>query len=216
LWQIDAGLALDYGDTRASINGYQSWVQDYITFRGALVDDPTGARLLQYAPTNLATLTGFEARGERDLSSQWTVFVAGHYVHGVDQTLGAPLWGISPLEGQAGINWHDDSPNDRYAVETVVRVVDSQSRLGVIRPAAGGNSLATIAIEDYTPAFTTVNVRGYWNPRKNLRIIGGVENLLDATYLQHLDLRLSQPTQFGSAFAYAPGITPYAGIDWTY
>jgi iron complex outermembrane receptor protein len=224
LWQIDAALTLDYGNTRANIAGYHSWINNYITYTGALVDDPTGARLLQYTPTQLATLTGFEARVEQDLSSRWMAFGAGHYVYGVDQTLGAPLWGISPIEGQVGLNWHDDSPRDRYAVEGVVRFVNSQRRLGQIAPAVPlGNSFPDerlIPIEDVTPCFTVVNLRGYWNVRQDqyqqLRLIGGVDNLFDATYLQHLDLRLSQPSAFGNAFAYAPGITPYVGIDWTY
>jgi outer membrane receptor protein involved in Fe transport len=178
--------------------------------------------LIQYFPTDLATLTGFEAKVEHDLSSSWTTWAAGHYVHGTDETLNQPLWGISPLEGQLGLNYHHAENPDLWGIETIARFVDSQNRLGRIR--AGSPPLfnqGLVPIESYTPAFVTVNIRGYWepqlnNPRSKVRLIAGVENLLDATYLQHLDLRLPNSNGFDEAFALYPGITPYAGFDWTY
>ncbi len=226
LWQLDAGLYADYGDVRGSVSAYHGWVQDYITYRGGVVRDPTGALLVRYVRTPLATLTGFEFKGEKDLSSSWTAFVAGHYVQGHDQTLDAPLPGISPLEGILGLQWHSAEDPDRLGAEFLLRAVDAQDRLGVIRL---GNLFDTgqRTVEQVTGGFTVINVRGYWSPdeEKRLRIVGGVENLFDRTYLQHLDLRLAGSAggppgsglgPFSSAFAYAPGITPYLGIDWTY
>lgn len=226
LWQMDAGLYADYGDVRASIVGYHAWIQDYITYRGGVVRDPTGALLVRYVNTPEATLTGFEFKAEKDLSSTWTTFFAGHYVQGHDQVLDAPLPGISPLEGIFGLRWHSAIDPEALGAEILVRAVDAQDRLGVIRL---GNltDVGQAPVEQVTGGFTVVNVRGYWSPdeEKRLRIVGGVENLFDRTYLQHLDLRLPSspagPTgsglgPFGPAFAYAPGITPYLGIDWTY
>jgi outer membrane receptor protein involved in Fe transport len=226
LWQLDAGLAADYGNTRGAFNAYHSWIIDYITYQGLPVPDPTGARLLHHVATPLATLTGFEARFEQDLSSSWTALAAAHYVEGQDQDLDAPLPGISPLEGVVGLRWHDAEDPDLVGVEFLVRMVDAQNRLGVIR--LGSPFLPPVtpsqqAIEQRTPGFTTVNIRGYWNPSDNFRLIAGIENLFDFTYLQHLDLRLpfddnvSAPTlPFDPAFAYAPGITPYIGVDWSF
>jgi outer membrane receptor protein involved in Fe transport len=230
LWQIDAGLSGDYGDTRAGFNVFHSWVLDYITFRGARVEDPTGAQLIRYFPTPLATLYGFEFKGERDLSSEWTAFLVSHYLQGQDQTLGAPLWGISPLEGQVGLRWNQVMDEETRGVELLVRMVASQNRLGVMR-VGDQQTIGTTRIEQATPSFTTVAVRGFWNYGTNVRFVGGVENLFNATYLQHLDLRLPRgggtlvapPAPSGTrfpvynpAFAYAPGITPYLGIDWTF
>ena len=227
LWQLDAGLYADYGDTRASFTAYHSWVQDYITYRGGLVRDPTGALLVRYVATPLATLTGFEFKTEKDLSSNWTTFFAGHYVQGHDQTIDAPLPGISPLEAIVGLQWHAADDPDRLGAEVLWRMVDAQDRLGRIRLGNLSDTGRLSTIEQVTGGFGVVHLRGYWSPdeEKRLRIIGGVENLFDRTYLQHLDLRLSGsaggPTgsglgPFGRAFAYAPGITPYFGIDWTY
>ena len=219
LWQIDAGLSVDNGNTRASVNAYHSWIIDYITFRGFVVRDPTGARLIRYISTPLATLTGFEAKGEYDLASNWTAIGAMHYVEGQDQTLDAPLWGISPLEGIVGLRWHTADDPNYLGAELLVRMVDKQDRLGVLRL---GN-LTDVGQETFelpTAGFTTINIRGYWNPSENLRFIAGIENLFDVTYLQHLDNRLGGDTvggdTFPAAFAYAPGITPYIGVDWEF
>ncbi|HUE73332.1 MAG TPA: TonB-dependent receptor [Pirellulaceae bacterium] len=227
LWQLDGGLYADYGDLRGSITAYHAWIQDYITYRGGEVRDPTGALLVRYVSTPLATLTGFEFKTEKDLSSSWTAFIAGHYVQGHDQTLDAPLPGISPLEGIAGLRWHSAEDPDRLGAEFLLRAVDAQNRLGVIRLGNLFDTNEQSTVEQVTGGFTVVHVRGYWVPdeEKRLRIVGGVENLFDRTYLQHLDLRLAgggggpPPSglgPFGRAFAYAPGITPYLGIDWTY
>jgi iron complex outermembrane recepter protein len=219
LWQLDAGLAYNNGNTRASFSAYHSWIIDYITFRGFQVRDPTGARLIRYVSTPLATLVGCEAKYEYDLSSNWTGLAALHYVEGQDQTLNAPLWGISPLQGQVGLRWHS-APNPNYlGAELMVRMVDQQTRLGVLRT---GNlfDVGQETFEQRTPGFTTVDLRGYWNPTDRLRFIAGIENLFDKTYLQHLDNRLGSDTigstTFRSAFAYAPGITPYMGVDWEF
>lgn len=220
LWQIDAGLAYDNGaGTRAAFNAYHSWVIDYITYRGFAVRDPTGARLIRYISTPLATLVGCEAKLEYDLSSTWTAIGAMHYVEGQDQTLDAPLWGISPLEGQVGLRWHDAEDPNYLGAELLVRMVDQQDRLGVLRT---GNlsDVGQETFETRTPGFTTVNLRGYWNPSERVRLIAGIENLLDRTFLQHLDNRLGADTidgtSFPGAFAYAPGITPYLGVDWEF
>jgi iron complex outermembrane receptor protein len=226
LWQLDGGLYADYGDLRGSVTAYHAWVQDYITYRGGEVRDPTGALLVRYVATPLATLTGFEFKTEKDLSSSWTAFVAGHYVQGHDQTLDAPLPGISPLEGIAGLRWHTADDPERLGAEFLLRAVDAQDRLGVIRLGNLSDTGEQATIEQVTGGFTVAHLRGYWSPdeEKRIRVVGGIENLFDRTYLQHLDLRLrgsggggsSSLGPFGAAYAYAPGITPYLGIDWTY
>jgi outer membrane receptor protein involved in Fe transport len=53
-----------------------------------------------------------------------------------------------------------------------------------------------------------------------MNVVGGIENLFDKTYLEHLDLRLPNETINGQTFAntavYSPGITPYIGVEWTH
>jgi iron complex outermembrane receptor protein len=140
-----------------------------------------------------------------------------HYVQGHDQTLDAPLPGIPPFDSRFGLLWHEltEEGDDEWGVDTNVRVVSGQDRLGVIRQ----GSLAVTGqrtVETFTPSFTTVNIRGYWNPTRNINVVGGIENLFNENYLEHLDLRLPAQGAIGPAFAYAQGITPYMGINVTY
>ncbi len=37
------------------------------------------------------------------------------------------------------------------------------------------------------------NLRGYYNYSKNLTFVGGVDNLFNKNYQEHLDLRLAGP-----------------------
>lgn len=74
-------------------------------------------------------------------------------------------------------------------------------------------------LELETPGFTTVTLRSYFNYSENLTFVGGVENLFDNNYIEHLDLRLPA-AQFQNAFlpaefAWAPGVSIYGGFEWT-
>ena len=216
LWQVDGTLSVDYGYARMSGSAFQSWILDYITLQGVAAD-PTGASLVRYRSTPLATLSGFEFRADADLNSSFNAYLMGHYVQGHDQTLDAPLPGISPFDSRFGLLWHSVTSvgDDDWGVDTNVRVVSSQDRLGVIRQ----GSLAVTGqrtVETFTPSFTTVNIRGYWNPNSNVNVVGGIENLFNENYLEHLDLRLPAQGPIGPAFAYAQGITPYLGVNVTY
>jgi iron complex outermembrane recepter protein len=58
-------------------------------------------------------------------------------------------------------------------------------------------------------------MRGYCSPRPNVNIIGGVENLFDRNYIEHLDLRLQADGQFGATRVLSSGFTPFIAVEWT-
>ena len=98
-------------------------------------------------------------------------------------------------------------------LDVVIAILYRQNRLAPLRNI---NSSGFIPLETFTPGFTVVNLRGYWNLGDELSIIAGVENLFDENYLEHLDLRLQAGNGFINAPALSPGVTPYFGIEWTY
>ncbi len=176
--------------------------------------------------TPLATLGGFEAYGERDLNPYWTAFASGMYVGGRDQTLGAPLTQIYPLEGRLGLRLHDPEGGKRWGVEGLVRMVARQDRLGTLRvgPPADQPTGVREIVEFPTAGFTVVNLRSYYNMTDRLSVVLGINNLFNFNYLEHLSLRFpaqslppppSQPT-IPAAAVLSPGFTPYVGINWTY
>jgi iron complex outermembrane receptor protein len=174
------------------------------------------ARLLRFSNTSLATLTGFEIASEVDLNSSLTPFASMHYVEGQDHGLGAALPAISPLESSLGLRLHDEEKGKTWGVEILARIVAKQNRPGSI--GIGMSPVVATVIEEATPGFTVFNLRSYYNYTDNVHFVGGIENLFNRSYQEHLDLRLFGPNSFtGSpSRVLSPGITPYLGVDWTF
>ena len=218
-WQIDVGLDYDGYNFRGRVSLYHSWIIDYITYSANTVGNLPGAYLYQTLNTSYATLGGFEAYGEYDLSDTLQVFGAMSFVEGRDHGIDQPLPGISPFEGTLGVRLVDRYGGDTWGAEFGARMVHEQERIGAVR--SSGDPTSVIVIEQRTPGFTTLYVRGYYNVTDNLHLIGGVENLGDRLYQEHLDLRLpaSDPSagvDFSETNVWAPGITPYIGVEATY
>jgi iron complex outermembrane receptor protein len=217
-WQVDATLAADCGRLRGSLNGFCSWISDYSTFSTTVIPDPTGARMLLGTSTDLATLTGFEIKGECEISDRVDVLASVTYLEGRDREIDAPLPGISPLEGRLGFRLKDLCEGKRWGLEFGVRIVDNQDRLGTLR-LNGPGPLPPVVLEQPTPGFTTAYLRGYYHLADEVQLVCGVENLCDRNYLEHLDLRLPpQPVSGGEEIpAYrvlSPGMTAFIGLEW--
>jgi outer membrane receptor protein involved in Fe transport len=218
-WQVDVGLGVKHEDWRAGVRFYHAWVQDYVTYGDDVVSTFPDARVLHFVNTPLATLAGVELDWEYDIAPRWTPFARMAYIDGRDRTIGQPLPSIPPMDSLFGVRFHDADGGRRWGIEFAARVVNDQFRVGQIRILGTPD---VTPIEQRTPGFTVCNLRGYWNVRKNLNLIGGIDNLFDKTYQEHLDLRLSGPTGFeaatgqGMTRVLAPGFTPYAGINWIF
>ena len=214
-WQIDLGLTVRHENWRARAGAFHAWIHDYVTFQDDQVVNLPDARLLYFHATPLATLAGFEASGEIDLADHLSTFARLSYTEGQDQSLGAPLPAMSPLESTLGVRLHDAEGGRLWQVEFGTRLVAKQRRLGVINLLGQPDE-----VEHATPGFDVWHLRGYLNRTENLTLTAGVENLFDENYLEHLDLRLYGPTGIGysapSTLVLSPGITPYFGLNWTF
>ena len=97
----------------------------------------------------------------------------------------------------------------------MTRIVNNQDRLGALR--IGTTSVVdVIPLELPTAGFSVFHLRGYWNVTKNLHIVGGIDNLFDRNYLQHLNLRLPDQPPFVGTEVLDPGFTPYVNVEWTH
>lgn len=217
LYQIDVGT--NYKGKRLSLglHGHQSWIQDYITYD---LFDPAGTidgfqQGAAFVNTDLATLTGFESYGQYQLSEMLSVFGIMNLVEGRDHSRNKPsrltgfpdrsdvagvdheaLPGISPLETRLGVMIQDPSPQQRWGIEFMARIVDNQSHV------------AETLLEEETPGFTVYNLRTYRRFNQWL-ITAGVENFTNKFYQEHIDYR----TGLG---VYRPGIAFYTGAELTY
>lgn len=207
-WQIDAQINGNYDNWRGYLRGYNSWVTNYITYSANAVRDPTGAVLLNTLNTPQAQLRGFEAFNSFDLSPRITPFASARYVYGTDVTINQPLTQIPPLQGFAGLRFHDPNGGRTWGMEAFATMTREQNRPGILR--VTGVPGAFTQIENRVGGWTTANLRGYWNVSQNLMLSGGINNVFNRNYIQYLSLQTA-PLQVLS-----PGISPYMSIEWVY
>lgn len=216
-WQVDAGVSYDNGWAHASVNAYHAFIVDYITYAANPILAPTDARQLRALNTPFATLAGFNIDGWLDVTDWLSPYAALMYTDGRDRTIHTPLPAISPMEGRIGIRLHDTDGGSTWGIDFGARIVNAQNRLAAFR-VFGSDEILTS--EGRTPAFTVSYLRCYLNATENLRITTGIENVFNQNYLEHLDLRLNAETINGTfvpaTFVYAPGFSPYLGIEWLY
>jgi iron complex outermembrane receptor protein len=213
--QMDVSALADYGWVTGRASAFYAWVNDYNTYVTFGVDPPTGAQVLLAQNTALATLTGFELYGDYATDDITTLFASMQYVQGTDQVINQPLPQIYPLQGRLGIRWADPEPTNDWGLELGMRMVAAQNRIGFLRDNIGGAPTST-AVESRTPGFSTAYLRGYYNLSQQIHLVGGIDNMFDRTYIEHLDLRLQGPpvTPGGVTAALAPGFTAYLGLEW--
>lgn len=221
LWQLDVGLRADYDVARGGVNYYYSWINDYITYLANPVNDPSGARKLTAINTPLATLAGVNGFMEADWTTQATSYFVFNYVRGEDVTIAQPLAQIYPLDTRLGMRFKSTDDGNTWGLDSGLRMVASQNRFAQFL--TDPITRAVTPVEARTAGFTTCYVRGYYNLSRSLHVVGGVENLFNRQYLDHLALRLGpQPIvgppagALGSTGVFSPGITPYMGVEWTY
>ncbi len=215
--QVDAGLQYEDSTTQLGVQTYYSWIHDYITYD---LIDPAGTvdgfqQGAYFVNTDLASIAGAEFYAQHAARNWLTVFGITSYTEGRDLSRNAParlsylpdrsdlegvdhepLPGIHPLEARIGFLLHDPCPGQRWGIEFSARVVDNQDRV------------AESLDEEPTPGFTTYDIRGYrW--MGPVLLTGGVENLTDKFYQEHIDYR-------SGLGVFRPGISGYFGSEWRY
>lgn len=230
-WQADIGVRANYEKFRGQASIFYAWIHNYITFQ-EVQPTTTGINGLQFVNTDLATLSGFELRGEYDVYDWLSPFATMSFVEGRDQTRDSrgslvqptpvpgsnasqePLPGIPPLDTRLGLRFHEAGKQPKYGVEVVSRIVSAQNRYA--------QSLQEVA----TPGFTVWDLRSYWQANKRLLLTAGVENIFDKTYREHLDLRTGAqpvpntntniPLSLYGPGVLQPGVNFYFGAQLTY
>ena len=181
---------------------------EFITYNGFAVSNLPDAQALIFTNTPNASLAGFELWEEYDVNKNWTAFANMSYTEGTDDSLGAPLPGMSPLSSTLGLRVHDSDKGRRWGVETSVQVVAKQTRLGEI--SEGG--VAT-QVETPTAAFGVCNLRGYYNYTKDISFMAGIDNLTNTNYQTALDIRYPAISgQYSPLHVWEPGISPFVGM----
>ena len=127
-----------------------------------------------FQATNLARVRiyGVEAKGEWVLDRNWALAGSIAYANGKDEDTDQPLNSINPLTGVGGVRY--TAADGHWGSSLNITAV------------AGKNSAASVGgVEPFlTPGYGLVDLTGYVNLSKNLRLAGGVFNIFDKKYWQ--------------------------------
>jgi len=134
-----------------------------------------GLPVFQKQNIGRAQMVGIETDIQGRMNDEWTVFGAAAWTYGENVTDGEPLSKIPPFHGRLGIRYAVPS----WWVETFTQFAGRQDRL------SASDKTDPRMDPNGTAAWATLNLRGGVEMNENLRLSGGVSNLLDAAYREH-------------------------------
>ncbi len=175
--QGDVWLDGRYPNVQVHVAAFARKVSDYITIA------PTGlpTRLPLSPPTVYqyvngdAKFYGLEGSTTFGLGPLFTLTVNGSYLYGQDTSLDDPVIGITPLTGSTGLRYEDAA--GRFYVEALGTAVGKQDRVSTKRN------------EGVTPGYQTADLRGGFGMANGVTVRGGVLNIFDKYYWNHLNAR---------------------------
>lgn len=198
-WQADLSAEWHHQEAGAfSIGGFFSLITNYITGKvlpsSVIKPSTQGAPgVKQFYNAEAVYLTGFEVTWQSPVSKQWFCMLNAAATWGiqpdavkyvvtggqvVDQVAvhNDPLPEIPPLEGtiQGGYRFF----KNKLIPSVTVRIVNAQMR---VSESYG---------EQTTPGFVTAALAVRYSPWKFISVAGGIENIFDTPYYEHLNRRM--------------------------
>jgi len=168
--QLDTGVLWRASKFSGSVSGFYGKVNDYI--------------LIKWSPTPSLT-RNVDARtmgGEADVTYHMKrnlkADVALSYVRGRNATDNKPLAQQPPLEGRLGLNYE----SRHYSLGGLARLVGRQSRIDI----GSGNIVSNGMDLGPTAGFAVFSLNAGFRIKRTLLITGGIDNLFDRTYAEHL------------------------------
>lgn len=177
--QLDAGMVFNGGKLTASISGFYNQIDDYIMVQSNYVKpnvNGMGTRTASIVRNVDATTWGGEAGVSYRLTDTWKTDATLAYVRGDNDTDGTALAQLPPLEGRLGLGWD----NKVWSAGALLRLVSEQTRYDVNKGNIVGQDIGR------TPGFGIFSLNAGYRPKKGVLIAGGVDNLFDKTYAEHI------------------------------
>ncbi len=153
----------------ATPNTVDSAVEQVSSLNGD--DDPLRYRNVE------AELFGVDVEGSWQFASRWRVQGIASYVRGKRRDIDDDLYRISPPRGLLGLTHQ----RRRWQVTVETELVgrgDDLSRQIVLNEADSSNA--------ETGGYALLHLRGQWRPWEGVRLIAGIDNVLDKDYTDHL------------------------------
>lgn len=167
--QLDFGAQFADGDTNIWASGYVGRIQDYILFDYS--GDSSKARNVD------ATIIGGEAGVSQYFLTAWRLDTSIAYSWGKNTTDNEALPQIPPFEGRIGLTYEQE----RWSVGGLWRLVAEQTRIAKDMGNVVGRDFAK------SSAFAVFSLNATYKITDALRITGGIDNLFNKEYSEHLN-----------------------------
>ncbi|WP_353231099.1 TonB-dependent copper receptor [Pseudomonas helleri] len=168
--QLDVGLQYKTQDLEAWVSAYAGVIHDYILF------DYT--QTTSQAQNINARIMGGELGAAYQLTEHWKADATLAYAWGKNTTDGKALPQMPPLDTRLGLTYSEDD----WSAGALWRVVARQDRID--------RNAGNVVGKDYgkSAGFGVFSLNGAYRINKNLKVSAGVDNLLDKTYSEHLNM----------------------------
>lgn len=174
--QADLWLRAHYPYLTARINGFYRVIDDYITMEATdLPRHLPGSPEPVYAYINGdARFYGVDGSFDLPLTRYMELKVGGAWLWAEDREMNEPVLGISPYKLDTGLRFKEPD-RSRFFVEAILHHVGGQTRVAVTRG------------ETPTDGYNSVDLKGGWIDAAGMELRGGVLNLTDKFYVNHLN-----------------------------
>lgn len=179
---LEGGVRLHGDDWSAGVTGFTGRYKDFIEqVQTGGTFAPTDPGIFQYVNLQNVRIRGVEARGHVRLPAGFALSASAAYSRGEydSEGLQAPLESIDPWKGVAGVDWQ--SASGRVGTQLNTTYVHGKE------PARAGVTCTPSCF--LSPAFTLVDVIGWWRITDALTVRGGVFNVTDQKYWWWSDVR---------------------------
>lgn len=173
--QLDVGVLRRTGVWTGSLSAFAGRIDDYILIQSGVAR--TNPMRNAVVSRNVDARTrGLEAGLGRAFALHWKADATLAYVRGDNETDGTPLAQQPPLEARFSLTREDPV----WSFGALLRAVARQDR---VDPGKGN-----IAGQDIGPTagFAVFSLNAGWRYSKAVTLTGGVDNIFDRTYAEHL------------------------------
>lgn len=173
LTQLDVGIIYRGDRLSGSLSAFYNEIDDYI-----LIDYhfDKGGRNAKVARNIDARSWGLEMDAQYRFNDHWRAEFTLASVRGANDTDNRTLAQLSPIETRTSLHYqHED-----WSVSLLWRFLDSQKRVDIGRGNIAGQDIAE------SDSFNIFSLNASWRPSDMLLLTGGVDNLLDKTYAEHI------------------------------
>lgn len=176
--QLDLGMTYQSGSLTISLSAFIGRLDDYLLIESN-VEKPSGMMGVRNA-TVVRNVNASTMGGEWNLSYRfaeyWKIDGSIAYVRGQNRSDRIPLAQQPPFEAKLGLSYS----GKRFSLGGLVRAVAAQHRVAVHQGNIVGQDLGR------SPGFVVFALNASWAFSANSRIVGGVDNLFDREFAEHL------------------------------